>query len=84
MLDEHLMLASKELSVHYDWVQAMHQFKWYKLTKKKNFTHNIALCAIQCTTPITDNCIWEDLEFPTRFYMKFLGRFWHRYVVDIL
>ena len=30
------------------------------------------------------NCIWEDLEFPTRFTMKFSGRFWHLYVVDIL
>ena len=39
---------------------------------------------VQCTTPITDSSIWEDLEIPTRFSMKFLGRFWHLYVVDIL
>ena len=30
---------------------------------------------IQCTTPITDSSIWEDLEISTRFSMKFLGRF---------
>ena len=38
---------------------------------------------MQCTTPITDSSIWEDLEIPTRFSMKFLGIFWQLYVVDI-
>ena len=42
------------------------------------------LILVQCTTPMSYNCVWEDLEFPTRFTMKFLVHFWVLGVVDIL